>query len=97
MAAAMAVHGVVMVSYSDAEIWLFGVVMVALLTKVEKHERDNDWVAYSQVYNQNFIEMIEKNEDVRKAEQLKYRDIMTRHFDGKVCERIYNFFDNVEQ
>lgn len=39
MAAAMAVHGVVMVSYSDAVVWLFGVIMVALLIKVEKHER----------------------------------------------------------
>lgn len=42
MAAAMAVQGVVMDSYPDAVVWVFGVVVVALLIKVEKYERDNE-------------------------------------------------------
>lgn len=42
MAAAMAVHGIVVDSYPDAVMWLFGAVMVALLIKVEEHERDDE-------------------------------------------------------
>lgn len=42
MAASMAVHGVVVERYPDAVVWVFGVVVVALLIKVEKYERDNE-------------------------------------------------------
>lgn len=42
VAAAMAVHGVVIHRYPDAVIWVFGVVVVALLIIIEKHERDDD-------------------------------------------------------
>lgn len=42
MAAAMAVHGVVAENFPDAVVWLFGVVVVALLIKVEKYERDDE-------------------------------------------------------
>ena len=42
MAFAMEVHAVVAENLLDAVVWLFGVVMVALLIMVEKHERDND-------------------------------------------------------
>lgn len=42
MAAAMAVHGVVAENLLDAVAWLFGVIMVALLIMVEKHERDDE-------------------------------------------------------
>ena len=42
MAAATAVHGVVVGRYPDAVVWVFGVVVVALLIKVEKYERDNE-------------------------------------------------------
>ena len=42
MAAAMAVHGVVAENLLDAVIWVFGVVVVALLINIEKHERDNE-------------------------------------------------------
>ena len=42
MAFALEVHAVVAENLLDALIWLFGVVMVSLLIKVEKHERDND-------------------------------------------------------
>ena len=38
----MAVHGVLFGSYPDAAIWAFGAVMVAMLIKVEKHERDDE-------------------------------------------------------
>lgn len=42
MAFAMVVHAIVADNIADALIWLFGVVVVALLIKVEKHERDNE-------------------------------------------------------
>lgn len=42
MALAMEVHAVVAESLLDAVIWTFGVIMVALLIKVEKHERDDE-------------------------------------------------------
>lgn len=42
MAFAMEVHAIVAGNITDALIWLFGVVVVALLIKVEKHERDDE-------------------------------------------------------
>lgn len=42
MAAAMAVHGVVAENLLDAAIWAFGVIVVALLIRIEKHERDDE-------------------------------------------------------
>lgn len=42
MAFAMEVHAIVADNIADAAIWAFGVVMVALLIKVEKRERDNE-------------------------------------------------------
>lgn len=42
MAASMAVHGVVVERYPDAVVWAFGVIVVALLIRIEKHERDNE-------------------------------------------------------
>lgn len=42
MAIAMEVHAVVAENIFDAAIWTFGVIMVALLIKVEKSERDNE-------------------------------------------------------
>jgi hypothetical protein len=42
MAFAMEVHAVVAENIVDALIWTFGVIMVALLIKVEERERDNE-------------------------------------------------------
>ncbi len=42
MAAAMEVHALVAENISDAVVWLFSVIMVALLIKVETHERDDE-------------------------------------------------------
>lgn len=42
MALAMEVHAIVADNIADALTWLFGVVVVALLIKVEKYERDNE-------------------------------------------------------
>ena len=42
IAASMAVHGVVVERYPDAVVWAFGVIVVALLIRIEKHERDNE-------------------------------------------------------
>ena len=42
MAFAMEVHAVVAENIVDAAIWTLGVGVVALLIKVEKHERDNE-------------------------------------------------------
>jgi hypothetical protein len=42
MAAAMVLRGVLVGSLPDAVIWAFGAVMVAMLIKVEKHERDDE-------------------------------------------------------
>lgn len=42
MAIAEVVHGIVVEAYPDVVMWLFGAVMVALLIKVEKHERDDE-------------------------------------------------------
>lgn len=42
MALAMEVHAVVAENLLDAVIWMLGTLMVALLIKVEKHERDNE-------------------------------------------------------
>lgn len=42
MAIAMVVHGVVAENLLDAAIWVFGAVMVAMLIKVEEHERDDE-------------------------------------------------------
>lgn len=42
----------------------------------------------------DFIDMIRRGEDVKREEQSPYRELMTKHFDGKVCERIYNYFED---
>jgi hypothetical protein len=42
MAIAAMVHSIVSENLLDAVVWLFGVVMVALLIKVEKYERDDE-------------------------------------------------------
>lgn len=42
MAIAAMVHSIVAALFPDAFVWLFGVIMVALLIKVEKRERDNE-------------------------------------------------------
>ena len=42
MAIAAMVHSIVAVLFPDAVVWLFGVITVALLIKIEKHERDDD-------------------------------------------------------
>lgn len=42
MAIAAMVHSIVAALFLDAVVWLFGVIMVALLIKVEKHERDDE-------------------------------------------------------
>ena len=42
MAIAMVVHGVVVANLLDAAIWAFGVIVVALLIRIEKHERDDE-------------------------------------------------------
>ena len=42
MAIAAMVHSIVAALFPDAVVWLFGVIMVALLIKVEKSERDNE-------------------------------------------------------
>lgn len=42
MAAMKAVHDVVVGLYLDAFVWAFGVMLVALLIKVEKYERDDE-------------------------------------------------------
>lgn len=42
MAIAAVVHSIVAALFPDAVIWLFGVIMVALLIKIEKRERDNE-------------------------------------------------------
>ena len=42
MAIAAMVHSIVAALFPDAVVWLFGVVVVALLIKVEKYERDDE-------------------------------------------------------
>lgn len=42
MAFAMEVHAVVVNNIADALAWSFGVITVALLINVEKHERDDE-------------------------------------------------------
>ncbi|WP_026491359.1 CDP-glycerol glycerophosphotransferase family protein [Butyrivibrio sp. XPD2002] len=42
----------------------------------------------------DFIKMIGDGKDYQKEEMQVYRDYMTTGFDGKVCERIYYFFQN---
>lgn len=42
MAIAAVVHAIVADNIADAAIWAFGVIMVALLIKVESRERDNE-------------------------------------------------------
>jgi hypothetical protein len=42
MAIAAMVHSIVAVLFPDAVVWAFGVVVVALLIRIEKHERDNE-------------------------------------------------------
>lgn len=40
-----------------------------------------------------FIKMVEAEEDWLISEHSPYREYMQQHFDGKVCERIIDFFD----
>lgn len=42
MAIAEMAHSIVAALFPDAAIWAFGVIMVALLIKVERRERDNE-------------------------------------------------------
>ena len=42
MAFAMEVHALAADNFADALIWAFGVVMVAMLIKVDEHERDDE-------------------------------------------------------
>lgn len=40
-----------------------------------------------------FMEMIRQGKDIKKKELEKYRSHMIKDFDGKVCERIYDYFE----
>ncbi len=40
----------------------------------------------------DFVEMVKKGEDHEKDSKEKYRKRITRHFDGKVCARIVEYF-----
>lgn len=42
MAIAAVVHSIVAALFPDSVVWLFGAIVVALLIKVEKYERDNE-------------------------------------------------------
>ena len=42
-----------------------------------------------------FMDMVRKGEDVKKQELEEYRSRMVKDFDGKVCERIYNYFEEL--
>lgn len=42
-----------------------------------------------------FIKMVEVGEDWLIQEHTPYRKYMQQHFDGKVCERIMDFFDKI--
>ena len=42
MAIAAMVHSIVAALFTDAVVWMLGTLMVALLIKVEKHERDDE-------------------------------------------------------
>ncbi len=41
----------------------------------------------------DFLEMVSRGGDRKKDELEPYRKCMVNHFDGKVCERIYNYFE----
>ncbi len=41
-----------------------------------------------------FVEMVSRGEDRKKDELEPYRRRMISHFDGRVCERIYNYFES---
>ncbi len=64
--------------------------------------RQEDWykAAYKAKTDQDifdFIDMVSSGEDVKKQELERYRRRMVQDFDGKVCERIYNFFVNYKK
>lgn len=42
----------------------------------------------------NFVEMVERGEDTDYQKHKEYYDYMAKHFDGKVCERIVDYFEN---
>ncbi len=41
---------------------------------------------------EEFITMIKENKDVKREEHLPFRKYMVQNFDGKSCERIYEYF-----
>lgn len=64
--------------------------------------RQEDWykASYIGAGDQDifdFMDMVCRGEDVRKEELEKYRSRMVGDFDGKVSERIYNYFENNEK
>lgn len=61
--------------------------------------RQEDWYKASYIGMSDedvfdFMEMVRRGEDVRKDELETYRSRMMKDFDGKVCERIYDYFEN---
>lgn len=62
--------------------------------------RDEAWYKASYIANdedtgRKFIDMIMEGRDDKKAEKLPYRQFMQQGFDGKVCERIVSFADDL--
>lgn len=92
------VHSSVMVNYlyTDKPICLYGREELYQSAVIDYEEEP--W--YRCTYNTtnaedvlNFIREIEYNKDVVTDEQIRWRDYVKSNFDGKVCERIYNYFE----
>lgn len=48
--------------------------------------------AYDEEEVQQFIDMVRDGEDYLEKEHRKYYEYMSQHFDGKVCDRIFEYF-----
>lgn len=48
--------------------------------------------AYDEEDMQQFIDMIKDGQDYLEKEHRKYYEYMSQHFDGKVCDRIFEYF-----
>lgn len=76
-----------------------------LLVRTEQQTGDYEIQAwYKAMYHaetteeiERFIQMVERGEDTERDKLKPYRDYMTQHFDGKVCERIYDFLKGIEE